>query len=98
MLQNMRNPESPNFVASISEANVSPVAMPLFRKELASKGADLLTDLHDSLCRETIGGLTKRHSSRGSRVSVTIYCHETPRKAKSKKEPISKRRNFRRGG
>jgi hypothetical protein len=97
MLQNMRNPESPNFVASISEANVSAAVMPLFRKELASKGADFLTDLHDSLCRETIGGIVKRHASRGSRVSVTIYYHETPRKAKLKKESTSKRRNFRRG-
>jgi hypothetical protein len=96
MLQNMRNPESPNFVASISESCVSPATMPLFRKELASKGADFLTDLHDSLCRETTDALAKRHSSRGSRVSVTIYCHETPSKAKSKKEPVKKRRNFRR--
>jgi hypothetical protein len=97
MLQNMRNPESPNFVASISESSVSPAAMPLFRKELASKGADFLTDLHDSLCRETTDVLAKRHPSRGSRVSVTIYYHETPRKSKSKKEPMKKRRNFRRG-
>jgi hypothetical protein len=97
MLQNMRIPESPGFVASISESNVSPAVMPLFRKELASKGADFLTDLHDSLCREIPSGLAKRHPSRGSRVSVTVYCHETPRKAKSKKELMKKRQNFRRG-
>jgi hypothetical protein len=96
MLQNMRNPTIPNFVASISESNVSPAGIPLFRKELASKGADFLTDLHDSLCRETTGGLAKRHTSRGPRVSVTIYYHETPRKVESKKEPMEKRRNFRR--
>jgi hypothetical protein len=98
MLQNMRNPESPEFIASISESNISSTLIPLFRKELASKGADLLADLHDSLFRETTSGLPKKNSSRTSRVSVTIFYHETPRKIKPKKEAMKKRRNYRRDG
>jgi len=96
MLQNMRNPESPSFVANISEASVSPTVMPLFRRELASKGANFLADIHDSLYPETAIGAAKRSSSRASRISVTIFCHETPREAKPKKEAMKKRRNFRR--
>jgi hypothetical protein len=97
MLQNMRNPESPRFVASISGTSVSPDVMPLVRKELARKGADFLTEIHESLYRDTTNGLgKKRHSSGGSRISVTVFCHETPRKTNQTKKPIEKRRNLRR--
>lgn len=96
MLQNMRNPETPRFVASISGTNVSPTEMPLFRKELASKGADFLTDIHESMYREAPSGPAKGHRSRSSRVSVTVFYHESSRKAKAKQGPITKRRNFRR--
>jgi len=96
MVQNMRNPESPKFIANVSGSNVSPVILPLFRKELASKGADFLADLHDSLYRETGAEVAKKQRSSRSRVSVTIFYHETTPKAKTKKEAIKRRRNFRR--
>ena len=98
MLQNMRNPEAPKFIASVSGANISPTLMPLFRKELASKGTEFLADIHDSLSREAIGGLTEKKPSRTSRMSVTIYYHETPSNAKPRKVAVKKRRNFRRIG
>jgi hypothetical protein len=98
MLQNMRDPESPKFVASVSGTNISPTFMPLIRKELASKGADFLADIHDSLFREATSGLAKTYGSRASRVSVTIFYHETQRKAKPKEKAVTKRRNFRRDG
>jgi hypothetical protein len=97
MLQNMRNPESPKFVATVSGTNISSAIMPLFRKELANKGADFLADIHESLFREVTGS-TKRKTSRMSRVSVTIFYHETPRKAKPRKGAMKKRSNFRRDG
>jgi hypothetical protein len=96
MLQNMRNPDSPRFIASISGTNISPAVMALFRKELASKGADFLADMHDSLFRDTTNGLARRRPSRASRVGATIFYHEVPRKAKPKTEAMKKRRNFRR--
>jgi hypothetical protein len=98
MLQNMRSSDSPKFVASISGANISHADLPLFRKELANKGADFLAELHDSLVRETIIGSAKGRMSRANRVSVTIFYHETPGKVRPKKELGKKRRNFRRDG
>jgi hypothetical protein len=97
MLQNMRNPEAPKFVASVAGTNISPVVMPLFRKELATKGADFLADIQESLFRD-VTGITKKKLSRASRVSVTIFYHETSRKAKPRKGAVKKRRNFRRDG
>jgi hypothetical protein len=96
MLQNMKNPESPKFVASVSGTNVSSRVIPLFRRELATKGADFLAEIHDSLHRVTVGDVAKRHPSRASRVSVTIFYHESPRKTKPKKDKIKRRRNLRR--
>ena len=97
MLQNMRNPETPKFVASVTATNVSPTVMPLLRKELATKGADFLADIQESLSGE-VTETTKKNRYRANRVSVTIFYHEAARKAKSKKGAAKKRRNFRRDG
>jgi hypothetical protein len=96
MLQNMRNPDSPQFIASISEATIAPTVLPLIRKELATKGADFLADIHDFLIRDTTDETTKRRPSRSSRVSVTIYYHESPHGVKSKRQAVRKRQNLRR--
>jgi hypothetical protein len=96
MLQNMRNPDSPNFIANISETTIPPALLPLFRKELAIKGADFLADIHESLMRDTTHESAKRRSSRSNRVSVTVFYHESPHKDKSKRQAARKRRNFRR--
>jgi hypothetical protein len=96
MLQNMRDPDNPKFIASVSGAKIPASMMPLFRKELASKCADFLADIHDSLIRDTNYGLPKKNDARSSRVSVTIYYHEMPPKVKPKREAAKKRRNFRR--
>lgn len=97
MLQNMRNPEAPKFVASVAGTNISPTVMPLLRKEVATKGADFLADIQESLSREATG-TTQKSRSRASRVSVTIFYHEAPRKAKPRRGAVKKRRNFRRDG
>jgi hypothetical protein len=96
MLQNMRNPDCPQFIASISEATVSPTVLPLIRKELAIKGADFLADIHDFLIRDTTDETAKGRPSGSNRVSVTIYYHESPHKVKSKRQAVRKRRNLRR--
>jgi Family of unknown function (DUF6502) len=95
MLQNMRDPENPQFVASVSRASISSKVMPLLRKELASKGADFLADIQDSLSREG-GNPLKTTRSGASRVSVTIFYHETLRKNRPKKGVRKKRENLRR--
>jgi hypothetical protein len=96
MLQNMRNPESPQFIASISGTNISPTVLPLIRRELASKGTDFLADLQDSMFREATNGIAKTRRVGSRRINVTIFYHETPQTAKAKKEAVKKRRNFRR--
>lgn len=96
MLENMREPKNPKFVASIFGSNVSPEILPLFRRELSNKGADFLANMHDSLIRNTKNGLAKARPTRKSRVSVTIFYNETVRKAKPRKGALKKRRNFRR--
>ena len=98
MLQNMRNPENPNFIASVSGTNISHTLVPLFRKELANKGADFLADIDDSLVRGATNGFEKRHQSRANRVSVTLFYHESQRRVTPNKGPVKKRRNFRRDG
>lgn len=95
MLQNMRNPDSPQFVASISEATIPSDVLPLIRKELAIKGADFLANFHDFLIGDPTDEVANRRPSRSSRVSVTIYYHESPRKVKSR-QAVRKRRNLRR--
>jgi Family of unknown function (DUF6502) len=95
MLQNMKNPDNPKFVACISGTNIPPAVVPLFRKELAGKGADFLADMRDSLVRETTGGGIRR-TPQSKRVSVTIFYHES--QSKQKRVATRKRRNFRRDG
>lgn len=95
MLQNMKNPDNPKFVASISGTNIPSAVVPLFRKELANKGADFLADMHDSLVREVVDGTTKK-APQSKRVSVTIFYHES--RGKPKRVAARKRRNFRRDG
>ena len=96
MLQNMRYPDSPQFVASISGTNLSPSVIPLFRKELSLKGADFLADIQDSLFRGSDNGRGRKADSQANRVSVTVFYHEAPRAAKEQKDLPGKRRNFRR--
>ena len=93
MLQNMKNPDNPKFVASISGTNIPSTVVPLFRKELANKGADFLADMHDSLVREVVGRTAKK-ARQSKRVSVTIFYHES--QGKPKGVAARKRRNFRR--
>ncbi len=96
MLQNMRTPECARFIASVSGRMPSAV-MPLFRKEVASKGADFLAEINDSMSRDAIKKFAKS-LSRSNRVSVTIFYHENQSKAKPKKKTVKRRRNFRRNG
>jgi hypothetical protein len=91
MLLNMREPESAQFIASVSGSTVIPNSMPLFRKELSNKGAAFLADIQESLTQEP-----SKRRAKSSTVSVTIFCHESTHQKPDKKTPSNKRRNFRR--
>ncbi len=93
MLSNMRKPETPQFVASVSGCTITPKALPLIRRELSNKGADFLADIQESLAPEP----AKNRDMRGlSTVSVTVFLHESSRKGNPRKPSLNKRRNFRR--
>jgi len=96
MLLNMRQPESPKFIASVSDASILPTSLPLFRKELSIKGADFLADVQESLTRKPNTPALKRRERGSARVSVTIFYHESLGKKNAKRGITKKRRNFRR--
>ena len=92
MLVNMRDPGGARFVASVSGFTMKPNALALFKKELSTKGAEFLADIQESLTQEPL----MERSRRSNPVSVTVYYHEAMRKRASRKQPPSKRKNFRR--
>lgn len=92
MLLNMRNPEDPQFIASVSGSPIAPSALPLFRKELSNKSTEFLADIQESLTQER----NKPDGVKASRtVSVTVFCHESIDKIGGRRAS-KKRRNFRR--
>jgi hypothetical protein len=95
MLFNMRRPEVPKFIANITDSSVPKITLPLLRKELALRGADFLADVQESLNRSPFPKTSKSRGKNHSRISVTIFYHEsTDNEVKPKL--ARKRRNFRR--
>jgi hypothetical protein len=95
MLLNMRKPEAAKFIANVSESSIMSSSLPLLRKELSSKGADFLADVQDSLNRNPGLRVPKRKEKDLTRISVTIFYHESYGK-NIKQRIANKRRNFRR--
>jgi len=96
LLQNMRDPENSAFIASVAGAKVSINELPLFRREISSRGAEFLTEIQDMLARGPIKAHSAHSAKRAPSISVTIFYHEEPSKANPKKSVICQRRNFRR--
>jgi hypothetical protein len=96
MLMNMRQPETPKFVASVSESAVSVASLPLFQKELAIKAADFLADVQDSLKRKPTAKSSRARSKESARVSVTIFYHEVAGTDDAATPSAAKRRYLRR--
>ena len=96
MLLNMRKPENPKLVANVSATSISPSLLPLLQKELSSKGADFLADVKESLSRKPRTRSPKRRADESTRVSVTVFYHESSDLKDVKATAISRRRNFRR--
>jgi hypothetical protein len=91
LVSNMRSPDKPRFVANISGSTAVANGLPLFRREISSKGAGFLADMKEGLTQPTL----KSRSRRSSKVSVTVFYHESdPRKIM--RSLNSKRRNLRR--
>lgn len=95
LLINMRGSDVPRFVANISDSLIQKELLPLFRKEMATKSADLLADFQESLSRQRPVRVSKIPKSRSVRIGVTIFCSEFDQKS-NKSKSLPKRRNFRR--
>lgn len=96
MLVNMRKPEIPRFIASVSHSAVLISSLPLLKKELSVKGADFLADIQESMSRKPRSRSPKRRNEHAASVSVTIFYHESSELREGKLAAASKRRNFRR--
>jgi hypothetical protein len=97
MLLNMKQPETPRFIASVSETLVSPSSLPLFRRELSIKAADFLADIREHMGPRRAPRPPAKFKDGGSvRIGVTIFYHESCDKKGEKAETAGRRRNFRR--
>lgn len=96
LLQNMRNPQSSVFVASVNGTKIPWDKMPLVRQQLSARGSNFLAEIADVLAREPGSRPPSRKTARASNVSVTVFLNES-RSVKKKEASVSrKRRNFRR--
>jgi Family of unknown function (DUF6502) len=96
MLQNMRQPATPKFIASVSGTLASAASLPLVRKEVSTKGADFLADVQEGLSRRPNPRALRHSRDAAARVSVTIFYHESVAAKKTQRGATIKRRNFRR--
>lgn len=96
MLLNMRKPESPKFIANVSDASIASSSLPLFRKELSTKSADFLADVQESLNQKPGRRTAKREGKSMARVSLTVFYHESIEGKNNTQRSNNKRRNFRR--
>lgn len=96
MLLNMRQPDMPKLIASVSEPAVAAASLPLIQKELATRAADFLVDVQDSLKRKPTAKSSKTRSNQAARVSVTVFYHEAASTDRAAIPSAARRRNFRR--
>jgi hypothetical protein len=95
MLLNMRKPETPKFIANISDSSISTRSLPLLRKELSLRGADFLANVQESLKRNPAANRSRQGKQGVARISVTIFYHES-HEGRATRSIANKRRNFRR--
>jgi hypothetical protein len=95
MLMNMRKPEVPRFIATVSEATFSLDLLPVFRKDLSVRGTSFLGDVQEMLERKPPKIRSKRRKPGVGRISVSVFCCEAFDQVVAKENMI-KRRNFHR--
>jgi hypothetical protein len=96
MLLNMRQPDMPKLIANVSEPAVAAASLPLIQKELATRAADFLVDVQDSLKRKPTAKSSKTRANEAARVSVTVFYHESASTDGAAVPSAARRRNFRR--
>jgi len=90
MLANIREPDNPRFLATVSGRVASKKALPLIRRELSNRSAEFLAEVQDTVVAES-----RKPSKRATgTVGVTVFYHEVD--GDKPGIPESKRTNFRR--
>lgn len=97
MLLNIRDPERFRFVSNIEGAISEQSQLPIFRKEVSSRGQNFLAGLRETLFSVQTNENSERMACGPVRVSVAVFYCENERKPKES-IPQSKgiRKNFRR--
>lgn len=96
MLLNIRHPERFRFVSSVEGSVGSADFLPVFRKEVSSRGQNFLAGVRETLfsnaTRDTRAGIRQTPV----RASVTVYYGESDQRTKKKQTTKEVRRNYRR--
>jgi hypothetical protein len=95
MLAKMRDPDSAQFLSNVETPIAAADSLPIYRREIATRGEHFLAGLRDSLFAADIPKRTRR-AALGPRVSVTLFYHETSTKNGEEKSARAPRRNLRR--
>ena len=95
MLQNMKHPTTPGFIANISEKAIPASALPLFRKVVSTRAAEFLAEMQETSSKSQ---RLKKAAQRDdvASVSLTVFCYENMDKKAIVHSNRNKRRNFRR--
>jgi hypothetical protein len=90
MLANMKYPELPRFIATVSVQGVPVDSLPVVKREVATKSTNFLEDIQEILSQE----LPSKRKRDSESFKVTVFCHEN---RQSSRRPMSQRRtNLRR--
>ena len=97
MLLNMKQPETPRFIGSVSDTLASAGSLPLFRKELSIKAADFLAEIRENMGpKRSARSPAKSNDGDAVRIGVTVFYTESRDKKSEKPGTATRRRNFRR--
>jgi hypothetical protein len=90
MLANMKCPDMPQFIATVSVQGVSIRSLPIIRREISTKGANFLEDVQETLSQES----SSRRKKDSKSFKVTVFCNERERLVR--RPALQKRSNLRR--
>jgi len=96
MLAKMRDPESVQFLSNVETPVAAADSLPIYRREIATRGEHFLAGLRDSLFAADLPKRARRAGAPTPRVSVTVFYHEKATKKALEKGARAPRRNLRR--
>ncbi len=96
MLAKMRDPESVQFLSNVETPVAAADSLPIYRREIATRGEHFLAGLRDSLFAADLPKRARRAGAPTPRVSVTVFYHEKATKKALEMGARAPRRNLRR--